>query len=395
MPSICLNMIVKNESHLICDTLKNICENVALDYWVISDTGSTDNTIELIENFFAEKKIPGEIIIHQWSNFSHNRNLALIACTDKSDYILFFDADDYFDGDFRLPPLKLDAYYLQLSNESKSTQYLRKLIIKNNQNYTWRGVLHEFLESTQSETIGKISGNYQVISGRKGNRSLDKEKYLKDAKMLEHAFYEGKDADLLPRYAFYCAQSYRDFGLIDQAIYWYQKRIEIDTGWFDEKNCCYEQLGLLFEKKNNHKEALYYWQCGIAFDPNRAECWYHTARRHSWNNHPSLAYCFSKQASSIKKPEGNRLFLNTSIYEYWCLYEWCLNAYKLGMIEESYCVFKKLIVHSPSDLIDRLSSHFSEYKPYILKDSYTDVQRIINHLKNLNKEHLFHANDIF
>jgi len=42
--SICLNMIVKNEAHIIGKTLKNICENVPITYWVISDTGSTDNT---------------------------------------------------------------------------------------------------------------------------------------------------------------------------------------------------------------------------------------------------------------------------------------------------------------------------------------------------------------
>ena len=50
--TICLNMIVKNESHIIEETLKNICQYVPLDYWVISDTGSSDNTKEIIENFF-------------------------------------------------------------------------------------------------------------------------------------------------------------------------------------------------------------------------------------------------------------------------------------------------------------------------------------------------------
>jgi len=43
--TICLNMIVKNESKIIKETLDNICKYIKLDYWVISDTGSTDNTI--------------------------------------------------------------------------------------------------------------------------------------------------------------------------------------------------------------------------------------------------------------------------------------------------------------------------------------------------------------
>ncbi|WEI04112.1 glycosyltransferase [Acinetobacter johnsonii] len=61
MTSICLNMIVKNESHIIEETLENICQHIQLAYWVISDTGSTDNTVEIIENFFEKKKIAGEI----------------------------------------------------------------------------------------------------------------------------------------------------------------------------------------------------------------------------------------------------------------------------------------------------------------------------------------------
>ena len=54
MTTLCLNMIVKNESHIIEETLENLCQYFSLDYWVISDTGSTDNTIEIIENFFKK-----------------------------------------------------------------------------------------------------------------------------------------------------------------------------------------------------------------------------------------------------------------------------------------------------------------------------------------------------
>ena len=77
MPSICLNMIVKNESHIIKKTLINIIKYVKLDYWVICDTGSSDNTINIIQNFFDELNIPGELHKHTWRDFSYNRNLAL------------------------------------------------------------------------------------------------------------------------------------------------------------------------------------------------------------------------------------------------------------------------------------------------------------------------------
>lgn len=389
--TLCLNMIVKNESHIIEQTLGNICQNFKLDYWVISDTGSTDHTIEIIQNFFKNKGIQGEIIQEDWQNFSYNRNVALKACTGKSDYILIFDADDSVEGEFILPKLDLDAYYFQLSNVERTIKYLRKLIIKNDGKYFWRGVLHEYLEHDGEQDVGEIRGDYVVISGRKGSRSLDADKYLKDAKILEDAYLHGKEQDLLPRYAFYCAQSYRDTGLADKAIEWYKKRVELKDGWLDEIYCSYEQLGLLYERQENYKEALYYWQMGIIHDPSRAECWYHSARRHSWNHHIQLAYCFAKQASELKLPEGNRLFLQKNIYQFWSLYEWCQNAYKLGKIEESYQVFKQLIQHCPEDLVNRLAHQLKDYKSLIMEDSFYEGQLLGLNLQKFGKRHLLES----
>ena len=33
-------------------TLENVVKNFNIDYWVISDTGSTDNTIDIISDTF-------------------------------------------------------------------------------------------------------------------------------------------------------------------------------------------------------------------------------------------------------------------------------------------------------------------------------------------------------
>ena len=111
MTTICLNMIVKNESHIIKKTLINIVKYVKLDYWIICDTGSSDKTIEIIEQFFEELSIPGEMHKHEWKDFSHNRNLSLELAYNKSDYLFIFDADDEIHGTFKLPTeFKYDSY---------------------------------------------------------------------------------------------------------------------------------------------------------------------------------------------------------------------------------------------------------------------------------------------
>ena len=72
-PTLCLNMIVKNESKIIkrlFDSIVNI-----IDSYCICDTGSTDDTIDIIKTYFAQKNIPGLIVSEPFKNFCHNRNL--------------------------------------------------------------------------------------------------------------------------------------------------------------------------------------------------------------------------------------------------------------------------------------------------------------------------------
>ena len=47
--TICLNMIVKNEGHIITRLLKSVLP--IIDTYVICDTGSTDDTPQIITNF--------------------------------------------------------------------------------------------------------------------------------------------------------------------------------------------------------------------------------------------------------------------------------------------------------------------------------------------------------
>ena len=134
--TICLNMIVKNESHIIRETLENIMAHIPIDYWVICDTGSTDTTISDIISFFEEKKIPGDIHKHEWIDFGTNRTLALKEAFGKTDYLLIFDADDCFQGNLILPSeLTRDKYFLKMDGGN----YHRPLLVNNRKKWKFRG----------------------------------------------------------------------------------------------------------------------------------------------------------------------------------------------------------------------------------------------------------------
>ena len=151
VPFLCLNMIVRDESHVIRKTLDNVTSKVKIDYYVISDTGSTDDTVGIMRSFFEEKQIPGEIHHDEWKDFAHNRNLAIEHAIGKSRYLLIFDADDTIDGDFPDIHEKLDKdSYMLLFGKDINCAYSRISIIRNGAPIRYVGVLHELLHSEEN-----------------------------------------------------------------------------------------------------------------------------------------------------------------------------------------------------------------------------------------------------
>ncbi|NEN74801.1 glycosyltransferase [Pelistega sp. NLN82] len=328
--TICLNMIVKNEAAIIRDTLENILGYIPLDYYVISDTGSDDNTVEIIEQFFTEKGISGEIHHDKWVNFAHNRNLALKYAEGKTDYVLVFDADDRFSGNFILPETLIhDRYTFRITNDAfRANVYFRPLMFINDGSFYWRGVLHEFLEQ-RKKTIVEYpikNGNYYVIGGSFGARSKDPKKYLQDAQVLEKAFYTPEDEDLKNRYAFYTAQSYRDAGMLEKAIEWYTIRANLG-GWSEEVYYSLLQIGLMKMELNVPLEEIQ--QLLLAtyeYRPQRAESLYFLARHLRLNDKIKLAYIYASAAVNIPLSK-DILFVDYSVYDWKAKDELAVAAY--------------------------------------------------------------------
>ena len=272
-------MIVKDEARIICATLAMLCSKIQFDYWVISDTGSTDTTREMIQEFFSNQGIEGELHCDEWVNFAHNRTKALAYAFGKTDLLLVFDADDHIDGTLVLPTsVTHDEYRVKFG--SNSVTYSRSALVNNRKRFEYRAVLHEYivcLEPSPSKQLRMcvLEGDYLVTTCHSGARSLIADKYLKDALMLEAAHAEAllKGDPLHERYAYYCANSYRDFGRYEDAIRWY--KITLSQGnWAQEKymSCldiynCYEALG-------QKEHGFFYLVKALHYDLERAECLY-------------------------------------------------------------------------------------------------------------------------
>lgn len=348
--TICLDMIVKDESHVIAKTLQNLTDNINFDYWVICDTGSTDGTQDIIKDFFKKKNIKGELHQHVWEDFGTNRTKALEACYNKTDYLLIFDADDVIHGKLILPQkLVNDRYLLKFG---KGFTYNRPLLVNNRKKWKFVGVLHEYLE--QCEDVGPsqvVEGSYYIESGRTGNRSKNKNKYLDDAKILEKAYYDIKDTNdgLANRYVFYCAQSYKDANKIDESIEWYEKCLTLNN-WNQEKYHSCLMLGNLYKKKDDMLTATKYWIKSSEYDNERIEGIVIACEYYQINGYHILVNALYHKYKNYKKKLYNKLFVIQEYYNDMLEYYNSISSYYTDDKKSGYESCKKIIMNQEIEI---------------------------------------------
>ena len=329
-------MIVRDEAHVVCEALASVAAYI--DYWVIVDTGSTDNTIAVIEAFFSERGIAGEMHQRPWVNFGVNRSEALALCKGTCNYAWVIDADDVLMGALDLTALSKDSYLLRYGSDFS---YWRQQIFRVDCDWKYEGVLHEYPRSAKvGASEGRIDGTYHVESRRLGSRSRADDKYLRDAKTLETALRtEPNNA----RYVFYLAQSYRDAGEHAKALAAYARRAAMG-GWDEEVfysllQCarCLEALAAPWEQAL--AAYLRCWQ----FRPSRAEPLYWLARHYREQSEYELGALFARRAAAIALPEHDRLFISADVYAWRITDELSICDYFVGRVAESFELCTQLL----------------------------------------------------
>ena len=143
MPTVCLNMIVKNESSIIERMLDSVL--FLIDTFCICDTGSDDDTVERIKKYFSDKNVPGKVIEEPFKDFGYNRNYAIKQAKNMADYLLFLDADmilTHKEGFNKESFLKEKAYLLPQGNDSFSYHNIR--LVRSDVEIECVGYTHEF-----------------------------------------------------------------------------------------------------------------------------------------------------------------------------------------------------------------------------------------------------------
>ncbi len=179
-----LVMIVKNERDVILRCLASM--RPLIDYVLIVDTGSSDDTILRIRAYLEAEDLPGEVIERPWRNFAANRSEALEALrqVEMVDYGITIDADETlaidpgFDVEQFKAGLSADLYAFEVHNSQ--TIYRRPMLFSNRKAFVYKAVLHEFLEAPAGSTRALGEGLHVVVS-QDGARSQNPNKYAEDA----------------------------------------------------------------------------------------------------------------------------------------------------------------------------------------------------------------------
>jgi tetratricopeptide (TPR) repeat protein len=323
--TVCLNMIVKDEAHVIRRCLESV--RPAIDHWVIVDTGSTDGTQDTVRKCLAG--VPGELHERPWRNFGHNRTEALGLARGKADYLLFIDADETLKvpAGFSWPALVGDAYYLHVDYAGMT--YSRGALVSTRLEWRWAGVIHEYLECTPPPRFMQLD-EPRIVVFHDGARARDPKTYEKDAAVLEQAL---ADEPQSARYAFYLAQSYRDAGHLEKARDAYRRRAAM-PGWDEETWYALYEIGRLSERLGAPvAEIQGAYLAAYQARPSRAEPLYQLARFHRERNEHALAYVFARQAAAIPRP-ADMLFVDDAVYRWRSLDELGTSAWWAGAMAD-------------------------------------------------------------
>ena len=362
-PTVVLTMIVKNESHVLERCVAGVLP--LIDAWCIVDTGSTDGTQQLAPRLLGH--LPGQVVDVPWRDFAYNRSRALERARPFGDYSLMIDADVQCVIEPDVDPVELrasltaDVYDIELRDVA--IEYVRPLLTSTRLAFAYRGVLHEFLDVPTEATRGGTLPGVRYHSFYDGARSRNPRKFADDAELLERTLAAGEDPDLVPRYTFYLAQSYRDAGLDEQAAATYERRAEMTEGWIEEAYVSWRWCGQLRQRLGRPLvEVLDAYARAFDLLPTRAEtlCLAATAAREA--GRLPLAYLYAHAGVDVPRPD-NGLFVEHAAYDWRLRYELSVAAWYVKRFDEGLTASRSVLANPriPDEIRDSVHDNLRFY----------------------------------
>jgi glycosyltransferase involved in cell wall biosynthesis len=324
-----LILMVRNESKIIQRCLEAV-ESV-VDAFCVHDTGSTDNTVELANEFIKTRN--GCVTGSEWKDFGYNRTLSFKSARDyvqyglkwdlATTYGLLLDADMVFEsGTLKQQPLGELGYTIIQTNGD--LDYPNCRLVRMDHPWTCKGVTHEYWDGPafpMSKSICWIND--------KNDGGCKSDKFERDARLLEAGLAEKPD-DV--RYMFYLAQTYHCLGRHEDAIRMYEKRHAAGS-WVEEQWYSLYMIGQTYLTLGKPIEFEQYMLKAYELRPGRAESIYKLAKYFREKGQHYKAYQYVLMGKDIPLSKDS-LFIEIPVYTDLFHYEETICLYYLNRKSE-------------------------------------------------------------
>ena len=347
-------LMIKDEEKVICQTIEPMLKG-GIDTFFIYDTGSTDNTIEIIEKYFIKNNVQKFCIAQEkWIDFAASRNRALDLAKEKfpdSVFLLMPDAEWYLHNTEKLinfckskvNATDITAYGIKLI--SQNINFYASRLIRANSNVRFAGVVHETINASAEKLPTDIYFKYEVCDA--GSKKTEA-RWLRDKELLLKAYNENPEDS---RSAFYLAQTFDCLNDYYNAYHYYILRSKL-PGWDEENYETFYRLGRIvlelskIDKNFNWDMARAYYEEAYKMRPHRAEPLFKIAE-HYWPNNPPMAYIFATHACVLPYPENEVLFVEKDIYDFWRFELLSKAAWYVGDWKRGEMASRKAIEQNP------------------------------------------------
>lgn len=404
---ICLNAMVGSEEATITRMLQSVADYI--DYYVIQCNGS-DNTKQIIDDFFKEKGISGFTYEIDWQYPGFNRNHTLQAALEAQhgcDWILRMDADEQLavDDNFDWSPFEdTSIQSFNIVADPGDSLYFRTWLW--NAKLPWFFALDKRHETIHLPEVGEdfqrvpLDKGFRHIITNDGETWFAPMKFLKDALELESEKVPSNKVLEDDYHLWYIAKSYSDsygnpdqfpFGM-DHAMEYARRAIFYFKMYFNKVHN-YSETGVparlddmgyfgmvlsatAFKFLGQIDMAIETYQRAEAFSPNRSEHLEKLALIYEEEGMYDLMLQASAQMLIKKNPFPESSFLvNNSAYP---------DTSPIPLWIHIRAI--KHLGDDPTDEIKALHLNYPDVPSYILKDVYSTKYTVVEDIAFVRRE---------
>ncbi len=282
------------------------------------DTGSTDNTIAVTEQFFEKNNISNYVIKQgECIDFAASRNQALDLAEryfPDAKFMLMLDAEWILCGGKELLQFCHDhknefkaLYNIRIMNSEVDFYHARLIRCRSGIYFTGR--VHEVPNIAAQ---GQLNQNiYFQLNVTSQGKQKTEQRWYKD---LENLLQDYVDNPNNPRTLYYIGQTYFALSDWNNAIKWYQQRLQMQ-GDAEEKFMACLCLGHAYACAHDAQKMVLAYLRAYHMRPWRADPLIRLAEYYFKENQYALALLFAKASLKIPYPDQEKMVIEKIMYD--------------------------------------------------------------------------------